>query len=213
LTFSFFGNFARDMTYSIAWALFALVMLVAGIVQKVRAPAMRHWPCCVSPCLKLSSVISRTSTNLYRIGAFVGVAVVLLVASFCTRDSSRWRRRFREEACRYRITRGHQRLGATGRRGHAGGWCADFADRLELSEENHDQAEGVQQLDLDLETLAHAADDLRDMRIVREGQQYPYVIEHSDNPHSYVPIVDTVNDAKRSTMSSGRFACRPKARP
>ena len=40
------------------------------------------------------------------------------------------------------------------------------------------KADGVQQLDLDLETLAHAAGDLRDARIVREGQQYPYVTEH-----------------------------------
>src|SRR6185369_5820270 len=35
LTFEFSGNFARDMTYSIAWALFALVLLVIGIWRKV----------------------------------------------------------------------------------------------------------------------------------------------------------------------------------
>ena len=31
LTFSFSGNFARDMTYSIAWALFALGLIIAGM--------------------------------------------------------------------------------------------------------------------------------------------------------------------------------------
>ena len=36
--FQFSGNFARDMTYSIAWALFALVLLVIGIAKRVRAP-------------------------------------------------------------------------------------------------------------------------------------------------------------------------------
>jgi len=40
LTFNFSGNFARDMTYSIAWALYALVLLVVGIVKKI--PASRY---------------------------------------------------------------------------------------------------------------------------------------------------------------------------
>ena len=40
LTFQFSGNFARDMTYSIAWAVFALVLLVVGIARRVRAPAL-----------------------------------------------------------------------------------------------------------------------------------------------------------------------------
>jgi uncharacterized membrane protein len=38
LTFQFSGSFARDMTYSIAWALFALVLLVIGISKRARAP-------------------------------------------------------------------------------------------------------------------------------------------------------------------------------
>ena len=37
LTFSFSGNFARDMTYSIAWALFALGLILAGMRIKQRA--------------------------------------------------------------------------------------------------------------------------------------------------------------------------------
>ena len=37
LTFQFSGNFPRDMTYSIAWAVFALALLVIGIARKVRA--------------------------------------------------------------------------------------------------------------------------------------------------------------------------------
>ena len=35
LTFQFSGSFARDMTYSIAWALFALALLVYGILKKI----------------------------------------------------------------------------------------------------------------------------------------------------------------------------------
>src|SRR5260221_6003304 len=34
LAFEFGGNFAREMTYTISWALFALVMIVVGIVKK-----------------------------------------------------------------------------------------------------------------------------------------------------------------------------------
>src|SRR5690606_37840258 len=37
LTFDFSGNFARDMAYTIGWALFALALLVAGIWKKTRA--------------------------------------------------------------------------------------------------------------------------------------------------------------------------------
>ena len=37
LTFSFSGNFARDMTYSIAWALFALGLILVGMRIKQRA--------------------------------------------------------------------------------------------------------------------------------------------------------------------------------
>jgi hypothetical protein len=73
------------------------------------------------------------------------------------------------------------------------GW--GYRKRIEI------KADGVQQLDLDLETLAHAANDLRDVRIVREGQQHPYVTEHPDEPHRYAPIVDEATDAKRPTIS------------
>lgn len=82
LTFQFKGNFARDMTYSIAWALYALTLLVVGIWKKI--PALRY------AALGLLSVtllklffhdLARLS-QLYRIGAFIGVAVVAMLASF-----------------------------------------------------------------------------------------------------------------------------------
>jgi uncharacterized membrane protein len=42
LTFQFSGDFARDMTYSIAWALFALTLLVVGIVRKLPCVTLRR---------------------------------------------------------------------------------------------------------------------------------------------------------------------------
>ena len=42
LTFQFSGNFARDMTYTIAWALFAFGLLVVGIARRAQpTPARR----------------------------------------------------------------------------------------------------------------------------------------------------------------------------
>jgi hypothetical protein len=82
LTFQFSGNFARDMTYSIAWGLFALVLLVAGIDKK--APAARYAAIgllCVT-VLKLFFHDLAQLAQLYRIGAFLGVAVIAMLASF-----------------------------------------------------------------------------------------------------------------------------------
>jgi uncharacterized membrane protein len=82
LTFQFRDNFARDMTYTIAWALFALVLLVIGIVRKI--PASRYAAMgllCVT-LLKLFFHDLARLDQLYRIGAFIAVAVIAMVASF-----------------------------------------------------------------------------------------------------------------------------------
>ncbi len=81
LTFQFSGNLARDMTYSIAWALFALGMLVAGIAKKRRPPRYAALALLCVTVLKLFFHDLAHLNQLYRIGASVGVAVILLVAS------------------------------------------------------------------------------------------------------------------------------------
>ena len=82
LTFQFSGDFARDMTYSIAWALFALVLLVVGIAKKI--PASRYAALGLLSVTLLKLFLHDLSQlgPLYRIGAFIGVAVILWVASF-----------------------------------------------------------------------------------------------------------------------------------
>jgi len=82
LTFKFSGNFTRDMTYSIAWALFALALLVAGIWRKLPAARWASIGLLVVTLAKLFLHDLARLNQLYRIGAFVGVAVVLLLASF-----------------------------------------------------------------------------------------------------------------------------------
>lgn len=82
LTFSFHGSFARDMTYTIAWAFFALVLLIGGIVKDLR-------PLRLSAIALLSLALAKLFLHdldrlnqLYRIVAFLSVAVIAIVASF-----------------------------------------------------------------------------------------------------------------------------------
>jgi uncharacterized membrane protein len=82
LTFQFSGNFARDMTYSIAWALFALVLLVVGILRKTPASRYAALALLSLTLLKLFFHDLASLGQLYRIGAFIGVAVIAMLASF-----------------------------------------------------------------------------------------------------------------------------------
>jgi hypothetical protein len=82
LTFQFSGNFARDMSYSIAWALFALLMLIVGIrkqIAPVRYASLGLLGCTV---VKLFFHDLSQLDQLYRISAFVVVAIIAMVASF-----------------------------------------------------------------------------------------------------------------------------------
>jgi uncharacterized membrane protein len=82
LTFSFSGNFARDMTYSIAWALFALGLILVGMRIKQRAARYAGVALLGVTLAKLFLHDLSDLGELYRIGAFVGVAVILIAASF-----------------------------------------------------------------------------------------------------------------------------------
>jgi uncharacterized membrane protein len=82
LTFAFTGNFARDMTYSIAWAVFALVLIVAGMKIKSRSARYAGVALLIVTLIKLFLHDLSDLNELYRIGAFVGVAIILIAASF-----------------------------------------------------------------------------------------------------------------------------------
>jgi uncharacterized membrane protein len=82
LVFSFRGNFARDMTYTIGWALFAFGLLVIGILRRVRPARWAGIGLLGATLLKLFFHDLATLNQLYRVGALVGVAVVAIVASF-----------------------------------------------------------------------------------------------------------------------------------
>jgi uncharacterized membrane protein len=82
LTFEFSGNFARDMTYTIAWALFAFGLLVLGIARRVAATRRAAIGLLSVTLLKLFLHDLAHLDQLYRIIALVVVAVVAILASF-----------------------------------------------------------------------------------------------------------------------------------
>ncbi len=82
LTFSFEGNFARDMIYSIAWSLFAFVLLLIGMREKARWVRYAGLALVLVTLAKLFLHDFANLGPLYRIGAFLGMAVILIGASF-----------------------------------------------------------------------------------------------------------------------------------
>lgn len=82
IAFDFDGNLARDMTYSIAWGLFALTLLVLGIWKRNPPTRYAGIGLLAATLLKLFLHDLATIDSGYRIGALIGVAVIALLASF-----------------------------------------------------------------------------------------------------------------------------------
>lgn len=82
LDFKFSGSFARDMTYSIAWACFAFILLIVGIRRKLALARYGSMALIGVTLLKLFFHDLAELTQLYRVGALVGVAVILILASY-----------------------------------------------------------------------------------------------------------------------------------
>jgi uncharacterized membrane protein len=82
LTFQFSGNFARDMSYSIAWALFALLMLIVGMRKQIASVRFASLGLLGLTVVKLFFHDLSQLDQLYRISAFVVVAIIAMVASF-----------------------------------------------------------------------------------------------------------------------------------
>ncbi|MDB6114089.1 MAG: hypothetical protein JWQ62_1034 [Lacunisphaera sp.] len=82
LAFQFSGDFGRDMTYTIAWALFALGLLGAGIWKQTKTARYAAIVLLSVALLKLFFHDLARLEALYRIGALFAVAVIAIVASF-----------------------------------------------------------------------------------------------------------------------------------
>jgi uncharacterized membrane protein len=82
LVFRFSGNLARDMTYTIAWALFAFALLVGGIWTKAKPARCAALGLLGVALLKLFFHDLNHLGQLYRIAALAVVAVIAILASF-----------------------------------------------------------------------------------------------------------------------------------
>lgn len=82
LAFKFRGHFGRDMTYTIAWALFALGLLSAGIWKGLKATRYAAIALLSVALVKLFLHDLARLAQLYRVGALVAVAVIAILASF-----------------------------------------------------------------------------------------------------------------------------------
>jgi hypothetical protein len=82
LTFNFSSNFAQDMTYSLAWALFAFVLLAVGFKINNAGTRYAGMGLLIATLLKLFLHDLWRLGGLYRIGSLIGLAVVLMLVSF-----------------------------------------------------------------------------------------------------------------------------------
>jgi uncharacterized membrane protein len=81
ITFNFTASLAQDLTYTLGWAVFALMLLTAGIV-------MRNRPTRVASIILLVLTVFKCFVHdlgrlggLYRVGSFVGLAICLALVA------------------------------------------------------------------------------------------------------------------------------------
>jgi uncharacterized membrane protein len=82
LAFKFSGDLGRDMTYTIAWALFALGLLTAGIAKQQRTARYAAITLLCVALLKLFVHDLKHLETLYRVGALFVVGVIAFLSSF-----------------------------------------------------------------------------------------------------------------------------------
>lgn len=82
ITFHFSGNLAQDMTYSIGWGLFAIGLLVAGILSHSRFSRYASLALLVVTILKVFLHDLWRLGGLFRVGSFAGLAIGLMLVSF-----------------------------------------------------------------------------------------------------------------------------------
>jgi len=82
ITFKFSGDFGRDMTYSLAWAVFAFIVLFIGILRNVRGARYAGLGLLVVTLLKLFLHDLWSLGGFYRIGSLIGLALVLFPVTF-----------------------------------------------------------------------------------------------------------------------------------
>jgi hypothetical protein len=72
---------------------------------------------------------------------------------------------------------------------------------------------GVLQVELDPEVLAHAQPDFSDLRLVRDGRQVPYIVEHTSISRPLAAEVAMANDPKKPKQTRWSLKLAPRGLP
>ena len=105
----------------------------------------------------------------------------------------------------FRATEALAEIAALGTPLDVSGW--KYRKRVQIGEG------GVQQIELDLDVLAHATASLRDLRLIRDGRQVPYVLERSSATRSLLPVVAKADDPKRPAVSRWQVGLSHRSLP
>jgi uncharacterized membrane protein len=81
ITFNFSATLAQDLTYTLAWAVFALGLLGAGIAMVARSARIAAIVLLAATVLKCFLHDFARLGGLYRVGSFVGLAVCLALVA------------------------------------------------------------------------------------------------------------------------------------
>jgi uncharacterized membrane protein len=81
ITFNFSAGLAQDMTYTLGWAVFAVVLLAAGIVIRSQSARIASLALLVITILKCFVHDLARLGGLYRVASFVGLAICLALVA------------------------------------------------------------------------------------------------------------------------------------
>ena len=81
ILFRFGSSIQQDLTYTIAWLVFGILMLAAGIVAKAKPARVASVVLIAVTTFKCFLYDLRSLEGLYRVGAFVGLAISLALVS------------------------------------------------------------------------------------------------------------------------------------
>lgn len=99
LTFNFFSSsLAQDLTYTMAWAIFALAMLIAGLVLQTRAARVAAIVLLLVTVLKCFLHDLNRLGGLYRVVSLLGLAVCLVAVGLLLQKFALTKRTVAEEA-------------------------------------------------------------------------------------------------------------------
>jgi hypothetical protein len=98
----------------------------------------------------------------------------------------------------YRVPEALPQVAATGAALDVADWRYRKAVRIERA--------GVQQLDLDLEVLAHAQDSGADLRLLQDGRQVPFIIDRTTTTRTLKLEASAAEDSKRPKVSRWAIA-------